>query len=176
MLVYLRLIAVTEAMKCKKIHRKHRKKSIFAMWIMSAIVNIFPPLAATVREESLREQLLMVSRNIVLHGFHTIPIICIIGIYVKLIYEIQSKNEEKELAKARMSEGTYTRINLNNKLSTKMIKGVAICLIVCYLPYLAWWQYSMIVFRVGSERNDMDSDGNRHLDVKTVEVKFLSEI
>ena len=146
------------------------------MWIMSAIVNIFPPLAATVREESLREQLLMVSRNIVLHGFHTIPIICIIGIYVKLIYEIQSKNEEKELAKARMSEGTYTRINLNNKLSTKMIKGVAICLIVCYLPYLAWWQYSMIVFRVGSERNDMDSDGNRHLDVKTVEVKFLSEI
>ena len=143
------------------------------MWIISVIANIFPPLAATVTEEGLKENLLMVSRNIVLHGFHTIPIICIVGIYAKMIYEIQSKNEEKKIAKTRMSEGTYTRINMNNKLSTKMIKGVAICLFVCYLPYLAWWQYSMIVFRVGSERNEKDLDGNRHLKTKTIEVKIL---
>ena len=47
-----------------------------------------------------------------------------------------------------MSEFSHVNVNFleNSKLSTKMIKGVVVCLIFCYLPYLAWWQYAIIVF------------------------------
>ena len=88
---------------------------------------------------------------------YTIPIIFIVFIYSKLIYIVESKRKMK--TKQRMSSNTLSRVNSNNKLSTSMVKGVVICLFVCYIPYLAWWQYSMVIYRVG---------GNRYINCKIV--------
>ena len=137
LLVYLRLIAVTKALKCKQIHRHHRKKTIVTMWIISFTICLFPPLTAKFNQKKIE----VVFKHIILHGFHTIPIIFIVFIYSKLIYIVESKRKMK--TKQRMS---------SNTLSTSMVKGVVICLFVCYIPYLAWWQYSMVIYRVGGNR------------------------
>ena len=146
LLVYLRLIAVTKALKCKQIHRHHRKKTIVAMWIISFTICLFPPLTAKFNQKKIE----VVFKHIILHVFHTIPIIFIVFIYSKLIYIVESKRKMK--TKQRMSSNTLSRVNSNNKLSTSMVKGVVICLFVCYIPYLAWWQYSMVIYRVGGNR------------------------
>ena len=166
LLVYLRLISVTKALKCKKIHRKHRYKSIMTLWTISIIVNVFPPLAARLDQKIQ----LSIFKHILLHGFHTIPIVVIVAIYAKLIYAVESKNEKD--ARQRRSAATCSRVNANNRLSTRMVKGVVFCLLVCYLPYLTWWQYSMVAYRFGGARWCIDFKGNNRLDVKTMEVKL----
>ena len=160
LLVYLRLISVTKALKCKQIQRHHRKKTIMAMWIISLMINLIPPLAAKFDQEKIK----VTFKHILLHGFHTIPIIFIVVIYSKLISIVESKRKME--TKRKMSANTLSRLNSSNKLSTRMVKGVVSCLFVCYIPYLAWWQYSMVIYRVGGNRYC-----NNQIRVKSEEVR-----
>ena len=153
-LVYLRYQSVAKAIKCKKMPRKRHWKSIIGMWIVSMLVNLFPLLATKIRTKNC--WLLLISRHILLHGFHTIPIMLIIIFHVKLIQKV-NKNNKIKMQRISLSSGSRISVN-EQKTSTRMIKGVAIGLVLCYLPYLGWWQYSMIVFRVDRGRDGSDTN------------------
>ena len=153
-LVYLRYEAVAKAIKCKKMPRKRHWKSIIGMWIVSMLVNLFPLLATKIQAKKLG--LLLISRHILLHGFHTIPIVLIIIFHLKMIQKV-NKNNQAKMKRISISSGSRISVN-EQKTSTKMVKGVAIGLILCYLPYLGWWQYSMIVFRADGGRDGSDTN------------------
>ena len=142
LLVYLRLTAITKHIKYKKTIRKHQYKSIAIMWSISVVINIIPVLAAYFDDRATK----LIFKHIILYGFHAGPIIFIVVIYAKLIQAVKERNRKE--AETRMSEVSHVNVNFlqNANLSTKMIKGVVVCLIFCYLPYLAWWQYAMVVF------------------------------
>ena len=142
LLVYLRLITITEVFKYKETIRQHRHKSIALMWLISVGINTIPVLAAGFEHILLK----LIFKYIILYAFHACPIIFIVVEYSKLIRVVEERNRKE--AETRMSEFSHVNVNFleNAKLSTKIIKGVVVCLIFCYLPYLAWWQYAMIVF------------------------------
>ena len=75
--------------------------------------------------------------------------------------QIINKRNEVQRRISEVTEDKY-RKRLNTKLSTNMITGVAVCLVIFYLPYLVWWQYART-------RDWMDISGQR-LDPKTPEV------
>ena len=178
-LVYQRLIAVRLALQHEKIPTKQtHSKAILSMWTLSLLINLVPPTAAYFNQK----QVLMTFKMLLLHGFHTLPIICIIVMYVILIHSIKLKNNDKETVSTAISK--YSNINMKTKLSTKMIKGVIVCLIFCYLPYLVWWQYSMETYQIGGERwlrnctqsihSSTHDKGHFHTKVKSIEVSYCS--
>ena len=72
---------------------------------------------------------------------------------------IQKVNKNNKIKMQRISLSSGSRISVNEqKTSTRMIKGVAIGLVLSYLPYLGWWQYSMIVFRVDGGRDGSETN------------------
>ena len=164
LLVYLRLVSITNAFTYKKIHRQHRYKSIAIIWSISVLINIIPSVAIHFDSKVLQS----VTRYIILYVFHICPIICIVMAYAKLIQTIKSRNRNQATATSR----PYAKVNVNTKLSTKMIKGVAACLIICYVPYLAWWQYGMIVF----PRWCSHPDGKKGITVYEAEVNMKNII
>ena len=161
LLVYLRLMSITQAFKYKKTFRQHRYKSIVIMWVTSVVINIVPLLMVYYKHE----ELFLFFRHFILYTFHVFPIIYIVVVYAKLIHAIKTRNRKE--AETRMSEVSYAKVNFNNKLSTKMIQGIVVCLIVCYLPYLAWWQYAMTVLR---------ADGARWCPVRERIIVYPSEV
>ena len=155
LLVYLRSMAIAKPLQYEDIHRYHHFISPVIIWLLSIVVNLFPPIALC-----FYNPLRLVFVYIVLHGGHTIPIIYIVWRYAKMAQIINKRNEVQR----RISEVTEdkNRKRLNTKLSTNMITGVAVCLVIFYLPYLVWWQYART-------RDWMDISGQR-LDPKTPEV------
>ena len=138
LLVYLRFVAITKPLQYERIHRKHHIRSTIIIWCLSFIINISNPIALCYGSKEVHIFVTL----FILHGFHTFPIISIIISYVRMIHVIHKRNKEQ----LRMSEFTdeKDRARTSSKLSTKMIKGVSICLIICYVPYLFWFQYVRI--------------------------------
>ena len=143
LLVYLRFVAITKPLQYENIHRKHHIKSPILIWFISIIVNILSPISLCFGTEVLNFFVVL----FILHGFHTIPIVSIIITYVRMIKSINKTNEER----VRLSEFTDKNEIASSRISTSMIKGVSICLIVCYLPYLFWFQYVRIKQWIHSE-------------------------
>ena len=144
LLVYLRFIAITRPLKYEDTHRRHHNKSPIFIWLLSIVANLFPSLVLCVRIGSEYHLAVIL---FILHTFHTIPIILIVLMYTKMIKVISKRNErmsEVRISQLMCSEAAEERerIKANNKLSTNMIKWVALCLIICYFPYLLWWQYA----------------------------------
>ena len=155
LLVYLRFVAITKPLQYENIHRKHHIKSPILIWFISIIVNILSPISLCFGTEVSNFFVVL----FILHGFHTIPILSIIIIYVRMIKSINKTNEER----LRLSEFTDDNEKASARISTRMIKGVSICLIICYLPYLFWFQYVRIKQWIHSE-SDMTN-------ISTLEVR-----
>ena len=147
LLVFLRLLAITQPFTYIEIHKKLRHISIAIIWVVSFCVCMVPVLAVLLQCEITYE----VSRVIVLHGFHTLPIICIVGLYVKLIITIH--NTRASVARKNNSVCVATMRNNRNMSIVKvkqmrMMTRIVVCLIVCYVPYIVWWAYVDMVIRL----------------------------
>ena len=143
LLVYLRFIAITRPLCYEDTHRRHHNKSPIFIWVLSIVANVFPSLMLCLHSTEWHLAVIL----LILHTFHTVPIISIVVMYTKMIWVISERNKRMSDAKASemmSSEASAERerMRTNTKLSTKMIKWVAVCLIFCYFPYLVWWQYA----------------------------------
>ena len=154
-LVHLRASAVRNAMKCKKVERERNLKSIIIMWIGPILTNLVPIICTKVQTKDV--WFYFIYRHILLHGLHTIPIILIVILHIKMLRRV-NKNNHVKMKRMSVSSGSSSKaIIREQKTPTQMIKGVAITLVVCYLPCLSWWQYSMIVFRTVGGRGGSDT-------------------
>ena len=125
------------------------------MWMGPILANLIPLICTKVQKKDLL--FYFIYRHILLHGFHTIPIVLIVVLHIKMIRKV-NKNNHAKMERMSVSSGSSSKVNIKEqKTPTKMIKGVAITLVVCYLPYLSWWQYSMIVFKTVGGRGGSDT-------------------
>ena len=150
LLVFLRLLAVTKPLEYEDMHKKLRYISLLIIWLLSICVCLLPLLSLIVKSAGLYK----FSRILVLHGLHTIPLIVIAILYVKFFYEIHKSAASTNQQLQRLSQGVNMRTSKLNEMAKsrqmKMMKGVVICLVVCYVPYLVWWEYNSSV--VGKRR------------------------
>ena len=142
-LVLLRVLAVTKPLGYEDIHKKLRHIILGTIWILSICVCILPVIS----ERFHVEWLYTFSRGLVLHGLHTVPIIAIIILYVIFFYTIHksvaSTNQELRTSGIQMRTSRFRAMAKSRQM--KMMKGVVVCLVVCYVPYLIWWEYNMTV-------------------------------
>ena len=108
LLVFLRLLAVTDPMKYKEAHIKSRHKSIIVIWLTSIIVRLIALIS-----QKYHTKAFFYYRYFLLHMFHTIPIIMIVIMYVTLIMTLKKRS----MALISMSEHCFcTQVNRNGNL------------------------------------------------------------
>ena len=61
--------------------------------------------------------------------------------YIRLIWTLK----RGDAAIGKFPHSSCTTITNTKCKQMKIMKGVVACLVICYLPYLAWWQYSTMV-------------------------------
>lgn len=151
-LVYLRLLAVLKPLEYTNMDAKIRKASIPVIWILSIGTRLLAVLTQCLKAFSFYSYY----RYIVLHGFHTIPIICIACMYFKLLLTIRSKfssPNDGEFSNSKSQDNTISSSANNSnmqkkelkKKSTALVKWVVFFLLICYVPLLVWEQYWAII-------------------------------
>ena len=140
LLVFLRLIAITEPIKYKEIHIKIRHTSIITIWLMSFGVRIIAILS-----QKYKPSVFFYYRYFALHIFHTLPVICIIAMYVILMKTLRRRNGHLEI----MVDNSRHLADSMNRRMTIVVQRIVLALLICYVPFLVWEQYYMII----SERN-----------------------
>ena len=156
LLVYLRLLSILKPLSYQEIHIKLRHTGIKIIWIMSITVR----LIAVLTQRFKTGKFYIYYRYIVLHGFHTIPVMCIIVMYGKLILTLKSKRNGSN---AGMVDNARIHAEAQNKKTTLLVQRVVLFLIVCYVPYIAWAQYWYIKFYESVDYNDSEVIINIHL-------------
>ena len=151
LLVYLRVVAISKPWQYESIHRKHHIKTPILIWCIAIIINILGPTSRLFDSKDLN----FFASLFILHGFHTFPILSIIFLYTRMINVVNKRNTQNMSTSKICDENDGLRTN--SKLSTKMIKGVSICLVVCYVPYLLWFQYVRIKQCIYNENDLSDS-------------------
>ena len=142
-------------MKYKQVHRKLRYMGILMVWIISIGCRLLAVLT-----QAFAMNFYLYYRDIIIHLFHTVPIIVIVSAYASMLYILRQKREDSE--KGRSLSNTHAE-SMNRKM-TLMVQRVVICLLICYIPYLVWWQYFNVIT---IERRD-------HWEINAYEVIIMS--
>ena len=136
LLVFLRLLAVTDPMKYKEAHIKSRHKSIIVIWTTSVIVRL-----AALLSQKYHTTVFLYYRYFLLHIFHTIPIIAIVIMYARLILTLKRRSTNL----ITMTERSQQLSDSINRKMTIVVKRIVVSLLICYVPFLSWEQYYMVI-------------------------------
>ena len=142
LLVLLRYFAVSRPAKYALFHTKIRRKSIIVIWMISVIT----PVIAVVAQLSRTWNFYFYYRYVNLHLFHTIPILCIVLMYAKLILMVRKRSKQALETMSEDEGDKKVEIDKVNQKMTLMVQRVVLFLVVCYVPYLAWMQYYYMHF------------------------------
>ena len=143
LLVFLRRSAIVHPTTYKKTSAfKQRYKLTMAIWIISTSLCLFPIIARYADSSHLRE----IINYLLLHGFHTLPVACIIGMYMNVSWTIKRHQIPNPTArKISVSYLPGSGMDKNKKRrrpkASEIIKRVIVCLVFCYFPYIVCWQY-----------------------------------
>ena len=143
LLVFLRRSAIVHPTTYKKTSAfKQRYKLTMAIWIISTSLCLFPIIARYADSSHLRE----IINYLLLHGFHTLPVTCIIGMYMNVSWTIKRHQIPNPTArKISVSYLPGSGVDKNKKRrkpkASEIIKRVIVCLVFCYFPYIVCWQY-----------------------------------
>ena len=136
LLVFLRLLAVTDPMKYKEAHIKSRHKSIIVIWTTSVIVRL-----AALLSQKYHTTVFLYYRYFLLHIFHTIPIIAIVIMYARLILTLKRRSTNL----ITMTERSQQLSDSINRKMAIVVKRIVVSLLICYVPFLSWEQYYMVI-------------------------------
>ena len=141
-LVLMRYVAINKPTRYKKTFvYQQRRGVIIIIWLLSISLCLLPILS---KASSGRNHAYVYdfTNYIRLHGFHTLPVICIIGMYLKLSWtlkkDVTSPSNVDEFSKSFDFQKCN---NMKKKSSTKIIRKIIVGLLICYLPYIISWQY-----------------------------------
>ena len=139
-LVFLRLLAILKPLSYSEVHAKVRRLAILMIWIISitARYSIVPTQCFKIRSVYLHYM------HIIFHCLHTIPVMCIALMYAKLVCVIQQKRNERKTIICKYLK-FRAHADSDNRKSTLLAKRLGLFHLICYLPFLAWTQYLLIV-------------------------------
>ena len=157
-LVLMRYIAIDKPTRYKKTFVfKQRKWFIIAIWLLSISLCLLPILSKAVTGKN-HAYVYDFTHYLRLHGFHTLPVICIVGMYLKLSWTLKKDpTSPRNLDEFSKSFDFQKCNNMKKKSSTKIIRKIIIGLLICYLPYIVCWQY---VCSVMMKRNPLEAYPN----------------
>ena len=144
LLVFLRLKAISKPTQYEEIYKKLCYPSIVFIWIISVGVRLIAVLAHCLKFWDFY----FYYRYFNLHVFHTIPIICIVLMYAKLVWTLKKRSNEAIKEARRSVNANLKELALDkiNQKMTLMVQRVVLFLVVCYVPYLIWMQYYYMEF------------------------------
>ena len=136
LLVFLRLLAVIEPMTYKEMHIKFRHTSIVVIWIMSIVVQTLALIT-----QKFTSSAFFYYRYFMLYVFHTFPIFCVIIMYFVLIHNLKKRNRGMDIM---VDKSRHFADSMNKKMTT-VVKRIVLALLICYIPFLTWEQYYLII-------------------------------
>lgn len=164
-LVLMRYVAIDKPMRYKETFVfRHRRRFIIAIWLLSVSLCLLPILSKAITGKN-HAYVYDFTHYLRLHGFHTLPVICIVGMYLKLSWTLKNDTttNARNLDEFSKSFDFQKCNNIKKKSSTKIIRKIIIGLPICYLPYIVCWQY---VSSVMMKRNPLAAYPNEVINVK----------
>ena len=131
--------------------RKISYWSIVTIWPSSIIVNIIAVLAQNFGYMD-KWVFYFYYRYFRLHAFTTLPILCIVFMYIKFNIRLKQKKEQALEMTQRISNFPTDEDLMKKEIETKAqemsktIQVVVLFLVVCFVPYIAWLQYYYMEF------------------------------
>ena len=142
-LVVMRYVAIDKPMRYKETFVfRYRRRFIIAIWLLSISLCLLPILSKAITGKN-HAYVYDFTHYLRLHGFHTLPVICIVGMYLKLSWTLKNDptTNPRNLDEFSKSFDFQKCNNMKKKSSTKIIRKIIIGLLICYLPYIVCWQY-----------------------------------
>ena len=141
-LVFLRLLAILKPYDYEPMKTPIRHIFIATIWILSAAVH----LLAAITQSFTEGNFYLTYRWIVLHVFHTLPIVSIVFMYATMVWVLKIKvrqqiTQAQRTTQADISGNVKNYMKTRSKKMTAMVERIVLFILICYLPYLAWWQY-----------------------------------
>ena len=155
LLVFLRLLAILKPLTYRETHIKLRHTSIITIWIISISVHLVAVLSRVDFGVEKTGDFYFPYRYIVLHGFHTVPIICMVVMHAVLIWKLKTMRNN---ANENIEDTTTTHADLTNKKMTLMVQRIVCFVVVCYVPYLSWKHYFYSVISKRHQLNILTSE------------------
>ena len=145
-LVLMRYIAINNPTGYKRSFVfKHRRYFIITIWMLSISLCFLPILSKAVTGKT-HAYVYDFTSSLRLHGFHTLPVICIVGMYLKLSLKLKKgPTSPQNLDEFSKSFELQKCNKMKKKSSTKIIRKIIIGLLICYLPYIVCSQYVYVV-------------------------------
>ena len=148
LMVFLRFFSISKPMKYEAIHIQLRHKSIVIIWIVSFLAEL--PVALF--QFYSKEDLYLYSINIHLWVFLGLPLLSLLCMKIAMLWILKGKTKKR--TKACLADDPKKKFNTLlsttdgsdyvDTMSRKMIllvQRLVLFHLVCYVPYLAWWQY-----------------------------------
>ena len=134
LIVVLRLVIVYKPMKVLSLERKTTKIYTAIIWAFALFLNVLPIIASAGHGKS--KQPMMICYFLVLHAGITLPLFLTILANILKIMALKKVKKTKETKKEAK----------NNENFQKLINGLVIWLIVCNVPYIAWYHWSLDLY------------------------------
>ena len=158
LLVLLRLLAIKFPLTYQDMHIKISRICIALIWIISLIVTIIVTFIGTFDDK----RNYFVAKIVLLHGFGTFPVICIVFMNASLLRTLSQKRPCIRTP-SQGQNTTFDRMDslrketINRKMTILVLKVVGF-LMVCYIPLIAWRHhyYSVVVYRENSLLTDTE--------------------
>ena len=145
-LVLMRYVAINKPTGYKSTFVfRHRRAIIITIWILSISLCLLPIVSKATTGQN-HAYVYDFTNYIRLHGFHTVPVLCIVGMYLKLSWKLKRDlTNQQNLDEFSKSFDFQKCSQMKKKSSTKIIRKIIIGLLICYVPYIACWQYVCVV-------------------------------
>ena len=134
LLVFLRVITLRNPLSQGDDIRKFRHVAITIIWIISITVVSLDVISQCQGMDDFSMYLNLVN----LHCFKTIPVVGIVLMYGLLLWTVN--RQQKQTNNIAISTDNSHR-EARNRRMTAIVSRVVICLLICYLPYLASKHY-----------------------------------
>ena len=165
LLVFLRRAAIVHPTSYKKTSAfQQRYKLTIAIWVISTSLCLFPIIARYFDNQHLHEFI----NYLLLHGFHTLPVALIIGMYVNVSWtikrhQIPNPTARKISVSYLYGSGTDKNKKRRKPKASEIIKRVIVCLVLCYFPYIVCWQYVTAIMMKRNPLHAHNSEVSSHI-------------
>ena len=139
LIVLLRLSIVRNPMLAGNIKEASVKVTCAIIWALALFLNMLPVISAlTITEENRSKLPMMVCYIIVLHVGITVPLAMTIISKLYLIFYLREIKDNSNPCLKKVTE--------NGTSLPRLINGLVVWLIVCNVPYIVWYHWSLDLY------------------------------